>query len=57
MVHLAEILVSTEKYKPDEAEKRAKAAEAELKGGAKFTEVVKKYSDGPNADRAETSAS
>ena len=50
MIHLAEILVSTEKYKPDEAEKRAKDAEAELKGGAKFSEVVKKYSDGPNAD-------
>ncbi len=34
MVHLAEILISTEKYKPEEAEKRAKDAEAELKGGA-----------------------
>ena len=45
MVHLAEILISTEKYKPEEAEKRAKEAEAELKGGAKFSEVVKKYSD------------
>ena len=50
MIHLAEILVSTEKYKPDEAEKRAHAAEAELKGGAKFSEVVKKYSDGPDVD-------
>jgi len=49
MVHLAEILISTEKYKPEEAEKRAKAAEAELKGGAKFSEVVKKYSDDPSA--------
>jgi peptidyl-prolyl cis-trans isomerase SurA len=49
MVHLAEILISTEKYKPDEAEKRAKDAEAELKGGAKFTEVVKKYSDDPTS--------
>jgi len=47
VVHLAEILISTEKYKPEEAESRAKAAEAELKGGAKFSEVVKKYSDGP----------
>jgi peptidyl-prolyl cis-trans isomerase SurA len=51
MVHLAEILISTDKYKPEEAEKRAQAALAELKGGAKFTEVVKKYSDGPNADQ------
>ncbi len=49
MVHLAEILISTEKYKPEEAEKRAKEAEAELKGGAKFSEVVKKYSDDPSA--------
>jgi peptidyl-prolyl cis-trans isomerase SurA len=51
LVHLAEILVSTEKYKPEEAEKRAKDAEAELKGGAKFSEVVKKYSDGPAVDQ------
>ena len=51
MVHLAEILISTEKYKPEEAEKRAKDAEAELKGGAKFSEVVKKYSDDPSADQ------
>jgi peptidyl-prolyl cis-trans isomerase SurA len=52
VVHLAEILISNEKYKPDEAEKRANAAEAELKGGAKFSEVVKKYSDGPSVDSA-----
>jgi peptidyl-prolyl cis-trans isomerase SurA len=51
MIHFAEILVSTEKYKPEEAEKRAKDAEAELKGGAKFKEVVKKYSDDPSADQ------
>jgi len=51
IVHLAEILISTEKYKPEEAEKRAKDAEAELKGGAKFNEVVKKYSDDPSADQ------
>jgi peptidyl-prolyl cis-trans isomerase SurA len=51
MVHLADILISTEKYKPEEAEKRAQAAEAELKGGAKFSEVVKKYSDGNNVDQ------
>ncbi|HTS70565.1 MAG TPA: peptidyl-prolyl cis-trans isomerase [Terriglobia bacterium] len=47
VVHLAEILISNEKYKPEEADKRAKAAEDELKGGAKWSEVVKKYSDGP----------
>jgi peptidyl-prolyl cis-trans isomerase SurA len=52
MVHLAEIMVSTEKYKPEEAEKRAKEALAEIKGGAKFSEVVKKYSDGPNSDQS-----
>ena len=51
VVHLAEILISTEKYKPEEAEKRAKAALAELKGGARFNDVVKKYSDGPSADQ------
>jgi peptidyl-prolyl cis-trans isomerase SurA len=51
VVHLADILVSTDKYKPEEAEKRAQAALAELKGGAKFSEVVKKYSDGPNVDQ------
>jgi peptidyl-prolyl cis-trans isomerase SurA len=51
LVHLEEILVSTEKYKPEEAEKRAKDAVAELKGGAKFSEVVKKYSDDPSADQ------
>jgi peptidyl-prolyl cis-trans isomerase SurA len=51
MIHLAEIMISSEKYKPDEADKRAKAAVAELKGGARFTDVIKKYSDAPNADQ------
>jgi peptidyl-prolyl cis-trans isomerase SurA len=51
MVHLAEILVSNTKNKPDEAEKRAKTAEAELKGGARFSEVVKKYSDDPSVEQ------
>ncbi len=49
MVRLAEILISNTKYKPEEAEKRAKDAEAELKGGAKFSTVVKKYSDDSSA--------
>jgi peptidyl-prolyl cis-trans isomerase SurA len=51
MVHLSEILISNTKYKPDEAEKRAQAVVAELKGGAKFSAMVKKYSDDPNADQ------
>ena len=51
MVHLAEILISTEKYKPEEAEKRAKAAEDELKAGARFNDVAKKYADQPGADQ------
>jgi peptidyl-prolyl cis-trans isomerase SurA len=51
MVHLAEILISNKKYKPDEAEKRAQGAVAELKGGAKFSAMVKKYSDDPTADQ------
>lgn len=51
MVRLSEILISTDKYKPDEADKRAKDAEAELKGGARFTDVVKKYSDDTNTDQ------
>jgi peptidyl-prolyl cis-trans isomerase SurA len=50
-IHLAEILISTEKYKPEEAEKRAKDALAEVKAGQRFAEVVKKYSDGPNTDQ------
>ena len=51
LVHLEEVLISTEKYKPEEAKKRAEAALAEVKAGAKFTEVVKKYSDGPDPDK------
>src|SRR5712692_737277 len=34
-VHLAEILISTDKRKPEEAEKKAKDALAEIKGGAR----------------------
>jgi peptidyl-prolyl cis-trans isomerase SurA len=51
MVHLGQILVSTEKRKPEEAEKRANEALAELKAGQRFTEVAKKYSDGPSAEQ------
>lgn len=52
---LGEILVaSNDKRTPAEAEKRANDALAELKGGAKWEDVVKKYSDatqaGPQGD-------
>jgi peptidyl-prolyl cis-trans isomerase SurA len=48
-VHLAEILVSKEKRTPEEADQRAKAALAEIKAGARFADVAKKYSDDPSA--------
>ncbi len=48
-VHLAEILVSTEKRKPEEAEQRAKQALAEIKAGARFSDAAKKYSDDATA--------
>ncbi len=51
-VHLAEILISTEKRKPEEAEKRAKEALAELKAGARWADLAKKYSDDPSANDA-----
>jgi peptidyl-prolyl cis-trans isomerase SurA len=51
MIHLAEILISTEKHKPEEAEQRAKAALADVKAGQRFADIVKKYSDGPNTDQ------
>jgi len=44
-VELAQILISNEKHKPEEAEKRAKDALAELKAGARWAEVCRKYSD------------
>ncbi len=49
-VHLAQILISNEKHKPEEAEKRAKDAAAELKAGQRWADVVKKYSDDPTAN-------
>jgi peptidyl-prolyl cis-trans isomerase SurA len=48
-VRLAEVLISTEKRKPEEAAARAKEALAELKAGIRFVDVVKKYSDAPSA--------
>jgi len=44
-VRLAQILISSDKHKPDELEKRAQDALAELKAGQKWDTVVKKYSD------------
>ncbi len=44
-IELAQILISNEKRKPEEVEKRAKEALAELKAGQKWAEVVRKYSD------------
>ncbi|HLI30412.1 MAG TPA: peptidylprolyl isomerase [Terriglobia bacterium] len=46
---LAEIQISSDKWGPSEADKRAKAAYNMLQSGAKWEDVVKKYSDGPNA--------
>ncbi len=48
-VHLAEILVSTDKHKPAEAEALAKKALAEIQNGAKFHDVARNYSDAPSA--------
>jgi peptidyl-prolyl cis-trans isomerase SurA len=50
-VHLAQILISEEKRKPEEAQKRANEALAELKAGQRFSDVAKKYSDGPSAEQ------
>ena len=51
MVRLGQILISTEKRKPEEAEKSANDALAELKAGQRFAEVAKKHSDGPSAEQ------
>ena len=51
MVRLGQILISTEKRKPEEAEKRANDALVELKAGQRFAEIAKKYSDGPAAEQ------
>lgn len=48
-VHLAEILISTEKHKPEEAEQRAQEALAEIKAGQRWADVAKKYSDAETA--------
>lgn len=48
-VHLGEILISTDNRKPEDAEKRGKDALAELKSGARWEDVAKKYSDHASA--------
>jgi peptidyl-prolyl cis-trans isomerase SurA len=49
-VHLAQILVSSEKHPAEEAEARAKEALAELKAGQRWSDVAKKYSDDTTAN-------
>ena len=48
-VHLGEILISTDNRKLEDAEKRGEAALAELKAGAKWADVARKYSDHASA--------
>ena len=48
-VHLAEILISNDKHKPEEVEQRAKEALAEVKAGQKWADLTKKYSDADTA--------
>lgn len=50
-VHLAQILISSEKRPPEEAEPRAKEAMDELKAGQRWFDVVKKYSDDTTANQ------
>ena len=48
-VHLAEILISSQKHSPAETEKLAQKAMAEIQGGARFADVAKELSDAPSA--------
>jgi peptidyl-prolyl cis-trans isomerase SurA len=48
-VHLAEILISTEKHSPADAEKLAKKAMSEIQNGARFSDVAKELSDSQSA--------
>lgn len=50
-VHLAEILISTEKHKPDEAKALADKALAEINAGNRWEDVAKKYSDADTAEQ------
>jgi peptidyl-prolyl cis-trans isomerase SurA len=49
-VDLAEVEISTQKWGAQVADQRAKAALAMIQNGAKWEDVVKKYSDGANVD-------
>lgn len=49
-VELAEIQISNSKWGEDTASQRAKSALSMIQAGAKWPDVVKKYSDGPNAN-------
>ncbi len=48
-VHLAQIYISSETRKPEEAEKRAQQVLSELKAGTRFADLARKYSDDPTA--------
>lgn len=48
-VHLAEILISTEKHSAGEADTLAKKAQGELQSGSRFSDVAKELSDAPSA--------
>lgn len=48
-VHLAEIMISSEKHTPAEAEKLAKKAQTEIQNGARFSDVAKELSDSSSA--------
>ena len=48
-VHLAEILISTEKRSPAEGEKIAKDALTRIQNGERFSDVAKELSDAPDA--------
>jgi peptidyl-prolyl cis-trans isomerase SurA len=50
-VELAEVQVSSQKWGSVVADRRAKAALAMVQSGAKWDDVVKKYSDGPAVDK------
>jgi peptidyl-prolyl cis-trans isomerase SurA len=50
-VDLAEVEISTQKWGATVADQRAKAASAMIQNGAKWEDVVKKYSDGPGVDK------
>jgi len=48
-VHLAEIMISTQKHTPAQALKLAKQAQSEIQNGARFSDVAKELSDSSSA--------